>query len=196
MAGTPKTSMKFGDKDYRLVPDRIKQFREDNVRGDIHSTPTWLPDGGLVFEALIIRDLADPSSARATGHASYSAQEMGKPKAFEKLETIAVGRALANLGYLNDGQVATTEELEEFEEYKEQQRIEALGAKIEQTLEAFREINDLEELRMTFAKSGVMNEPAIVEAAKARKVEIQEQIEAAKPPRPTGGKVVEQSNEG
>lgn len=196
MAGTPKTSMKFGDKEYRFVPDRIKEFREDNQHGSIENTPTWLEGGGLMFQSVIIRDLSDPHSARATGNATYSAQEMARPKAFEKLETIAVGRALANLGYLNDGQVATTEELEEFEEYKEQQRIEALGAKIEQTLEAFREINDLEELRMIFAKSGVMNEPAIVEAAKARKAEIQEQIEAAKPPRPTGGKVVEQPNEG
>ena len=77
-----------------------------------------MPDGTVVFSARIVKDKADESSAEATGH-SYG--KLGESKAFEKLETIATGRALALLGYLNNGQVATTEEMEEFESYKAEQ---------------------------------------------------------------------------
>lgn len=111
-------SIKFGDKDYRLVPARLKQFREENPRADIDTTSTINHDGSVTFKSRIVKDLADENSARSSGTARYTEVEMKKPKAFEKLETISVGRALANLGYLNDGQVATTEEMEEFENYK------------------------------------------------------------------------------
>lgn len=107
--------VKFGDKDYALVPDRLKKFREENIRASIETDHEFNPDGSVTFKATIIKDLSDAHSARATGTARYSENELKKPKAFEKLETVSVGRALANLGYLNDGQVATTEEMEEYE---------------------------------------------------------------------------------
>lgn len=116
-----KTSMKFGDKDYALVPARIKEFREDNPRGSIETEPTYNADGSITFKATIIRDQSDEYSARATGNARYNESELKKPKSFEKLETVATGRALAILGYLNDGQVATTEEMQEFEQFKADQ---------------------------------------------------------------------------
>lgn len=123
------TRHKFGDKDYALVPDRIKEFRSNNPRGDISTAETYNPDGSITFRATIIKDRADEHSARATGSARYSETELKKAKAFEKLETISVGRALANLGYLNDGKVATTEEMEEFEDFKQdKQRDEAEAA--------------------------------------------------------------------
>jgi pyridoxal/pyridoxine/pyridoxamine kinase len=121
-----KTSVKFGAKDYALVPDRIKQFREDNPRGSIVTDPTIGADGSVIFKATIIKDLSDEYSARATGSAHYNAVEIKKPKSFEKLETIATGRALAMLGYLNDGQVATTEEMAEFEQFKQDKFADAL----------------------------------------------------------------------
>lgn len=108
-------SVKFGDKEYALVPDRLLKFRNENPRASITTEQTFNPDNSVTFTATIIKDLSDPNSARATGNARYSETELKKPKAFEKLETVSVGRALANLGYLNDGQVATTEEMEEFE---------------------------------------------------------------------------------
>ena len=101
--------------DYATVPQRLKQFRQDNPRSIVETKPEFMPDGTVVFSARIVRDKADNTSAEATGH-SYG--KLGESKAFEKLETIATGRALALLGYLNNGQVATTEEMEEFEEYK------------------------------------------------------------------------------
>lgn len=120
-------SVKFGDKDYALVPDRLKKFREENPRAGIETEPTYNADGSVGFKATIIKDLSDPNSARSTGHARYSEMELKKPKAYEKLETVSVGRALANLGYLNDGQIATSEEMEEYEEYKLGQALEAIA---------------------------------------------------------------------
>lgn len=101
-------------KDYATVPTRLKAFREENPRSSVATKPT-ITDGMIMFEATIIKDLSDDSSARATGH-SYG--KLTGDKSFEKQETIAVGRSLAMLGYLNNGEVATTEEMLEFEEYQ------------------------------------------------------------------------------
>lgn len=123
-----KDSIKFGDKDYALVPARLKKFREANPRASVDTTPTLHEDGSVTFKAYIVQDRANEYSATATGNAHYSADEMKKPKSFEKLETISVGRALANIGYLNDGQIATTEEMEEFEQYRLSKVEEAIQA--------------------------------------------------------------------
>lgn len=109
---------------YATVPTRLKQFREDNPRSSVTTKPMFQDDGSVVFTATIIKDKADEHSAEATGH-SYG--KLSGDKAFEKLETIATGRALALLGYLNNGQVATTEEMAEFEQYKQDQLENALA---------------------------------------------------------------------
>ena len=100
--------------EYATVPQRLKAFREANPRAAITTKPSVTGDI-IMFEAHIKADKSDENSAEATGH-SYG--KFGEAKAFEKQETIAVGRALALLGYLNNGQVATTEEMEEFEAFK------------------------------------------------------------------------------
>lgn len=108
------TTVKVQGDEYATVPTRLKAFRESNPRASIETKPTI--DGNvIIFEAKIIQDKADESSPTATGH-SYG--ENKGAKAFEKLETVAVGRALALLGYLNNGQIATSEEMEEFENFK------------------------------------------------------------------------------
>jgi len=112
-----KTTKIAGGKEYALVPDRLKAFREANPRAKTETAPTIVGET-IMFKAHIIMDKSDVNSAEATGH-SYG--KLGDPKAFEKLETVALGRALAQLGYLNNGQIATTEEMEEFEEFKTQQ---------------------------------------------------------------------------
>jgi hypothetical protein len=110
--------MKFGEKDYALVPDRLKQFRQENPRASIETQDTINPDGSITFRATIVKDQADEYSAKGQGSARYTEAELKRPKAFEKLETISIGRALANIGYLNDGRIATTEEMEEFYDMK------------------------------------------------------------------------------
>lgn len=115
-------------KEYATVPARLQEFRKKNPRASITTEPRFLDNGSVVIQATIISDLADESSARSTGTAMYTEAEMKQKKSFEKLETIATGRALSLLGYLNNGQVATSEEMLEFEEYQEQKIADAIEA--------------------------------------------------------------------
>lgn len=124
--------------EYATVPQRLKQFREDNPRSSVTTKPEIQADGTIVFTARIVKDKGDKNSADATGH-SYG--KNSGDKAFEKLETVAVGRALALLGYLNNGQIATTEEMEEFEEYRQENYEQAvLDVRAATTKDEFREI--------------------------------------------------------
>jgi hypothetical protein len=118
---TPTIDLK--GKAYATVPARIKEFREKNPNGLIETKPEIL-ENEIMFTARILKDKANPSSGEATGHAIGKKQG---DKAFEKLETIAVGRALALLGYMASGDIASSEEMEEFNQYqleKKQQIIE------------------------------------------------------------------------
>lgn len=135
--------MKFGDKEYSFVPDRLKQFREENPRASIDTAPTYNEDGSVTFKATIIKDQSDEYSAKGTGNARYSQAEISKPKAFEKLETISMGRALANIGYLNDGRVATTEEMEDFLDFKSDKYREAIetATTVEELMRVFTEMD-------------------------------------------------------
>ena len=45
--------------EYATVPQRMKQFREDNPRASVDTTPTFQPDGTLVFTAKITKDRSD-----------------------------------------------------------------------------------------------------------------------------------------
>lgn len=152
------TSMKFGSKDYSFVPARLKQFREDNPRADIQSKPTWNPDGSCDFMTRITKDRAEENSAMGTGWAHYSKEEMAKVKAFEKLETISKGRALADIGYLNDGQIATTEEMDEFNQFKQD--------KVQDAISLLESAESLDELKSTFMKLGTLMKHADVVTAK------------------------------
>lgn len=109
---------------YATVPQRLKEFREQNPRALVETKPTFNEDGTVVFSARIVKDKSDDTSAEATGHA-YG--KLTGDKAFEKLETVSTGRALALLGYLNNGQVATTEEMDEFNQYKIDQIVEEIN---------------------------------------------------------------------
>ena len=104
--------------EYATVPQRLLEFRNKHPRASVETKPEFQTDGTVVFTATIVKDKSDPSSASATGH-SYG--KLTGEKAFEKLETVATGRALSLLGYLNNGQIASSEEMEEFEEYQLQQ---------------------------------------------------------------------------
>ena len=108
-------TIKVQGGEYATVPTRLKAFREANPRADISTEHSFTEDGSVVFRASIIQDRADETSPRATG---TSFGKMTGAKAFEKQETISIGRALAALGWLNNGQIATTEEMEEFETFQ------------------------------------------------------------------------------
>lgn len=134
-------TMKVSGGDYAKVKDRMLEFRQENPRGLIETTPT-IADDHIIFKARIVKDKADPASAEAVGHS------MGKgtgQKVFEKQETIAVGRALAFLGYGASGEIASSEEMEEFEEYKQQQFMEAMEEASEQ-IEAAKTQDELKDV--------------------------------------------------
>ena len=138
---TTKIEKKWKDKktgewkkltiDYAKVADRIKVFWEENPRGKITTEPIINDQGQVIFKAHILRDKADEFSKEATGH-TLGVHE--NEKDFEKLETLAVGRALALLGYGGSGEIASSEEMEEFlkfQENKEKKLIEESQEKIE-----------------------------------------------------------------
>jgi uncharacterized protein YsxB (DUF464 family) len=153
-----------GGADYAKVADRIKLFREQNPNGLIETTPT-ITGTMIMFKARILKDKSDVNSGEASGHAML---ENKGQKAFEKVESIAVGRALALLGYMASGEIASSEEMEEFNDYKEQQRLE----KIQELIEQAEQIKSKEELRKFSGENkgyGKEFEAKIVELSKTLK---------------------------
>jgi len=134
-----------GNAEYAKVAERLKQFREDCPNGLIETTPTIQGDT-VIFKARVLKDKAKETSAEATGHAMGSQKKL---KDFEKLESIAVGRALAMLGYLASGEIASSEEMEEFQEYVEEKKQEELLEFVAQ----ISDIETIEELRKFYKEN-------------------------------------------
>lgn len=139
-------TMDLKGKDYAKVPTRIKEFRQDCPNGLIETTPQILSDGKILFKARILKDKSNPDSAEGTWHALGTSKT---EKDFEKLETISVGRALAMLGYMASGEIASSEEMEEFIEYQKTKQEEEL----EQLIEQVGNINTMEELKEFYLKN-------------------------------------------
>ena len=154
-------TIKYQGNDYATVPVRLKEFRQKHPRAGITSTPTFGEDGSLTFRVEIVTDRSDDTSAQATGHAHYTAKEMQNRKAFEKLETVATGRALSMLGYLNNGQVASTEEMLEFESYR-----------LEKYEEQIANAQSVDELMDLFKKMNAEEQKTFTEALSAKKKEL------------------------
>jgi len=143
-------------KEYAQVVERLKEFRKDNPRGKIETTPHIQEDGKVLFKAYILKDKSDENSAEATGHALGENKGI---KAFEKLETIAVGRALALLGYASDGEIASGEEMEEYLKFQEEKKSNLLGeaqVKLENT-------KTLQELSAVWASTPGTLKPLLAE---------------------------------
>lgn len=135
---TTKIEKKYKDKktgewksitiNYAKVADRLHEFRQDNPRSKISTTYKEDSEGHVVFKAYVWKDKTDFLEALKVTDAStalLSADSEGSAKSqsdgekdFEKLETIAVGRALALLGYAVTGEIASSEEMEAFEAFK------------------------------------------------------------------------------
>jgi hypothetical protein len=117
-----KTTKIGGNADYAKVADRLKKFWEDSPFGKIN-TKHEISGEYIIFTTEIIADQSKEFSKTATGSAM---EKLGKVKSFEKTESISVGRALALLGYLASGEIASSEEMEEFYSEKERKKIETL----------------------------------------------------------------------
>jgi hypothetical protein len=195
MADRKAQTTKVGQADYAKVAERLRLFRTDWPNSKHESAYDVDVDGSLVFTVWLWRDKTDlldlmkvgvidkdalRSSADANGNAKGKL-EGGKEKDFEKLESIALGRALANLGYLASGEIASFEEMEEFEEYRKQQQQEAVGAAIE-SLNKAKTIN---ELKKAFVATKMMENPQVVAAKDKRKSELSEGKPASTPKQTT-----------
>lgn len=145
---------------YAKVSQRLKEFREDCPRANIITEPTIQPDGTVLFKCHIIKDKSDENSAESTGHA-LSSEATGN-KVFEKTETIALWRALANMGYLASGEIASAEEMEDYMQYLDN-RIEAEVAEINAT-------ETMEELQELWGRLRQKSKKPVIEAKDAKKL--------------------------
>jgi hypothetical protein len=146
--------------DYAKVVDRLNEFRGSNPRGLIETKPS-VQNNYIFFQARIVKDKSDKNSAEATGHAVEKLN--GSDKQFEKLETLAVGRALAMLGYSAGGEIASKEEMDDYYGWKQAQVNDAV-AKLESA-------KTVDELRETFMSLGSLIAHSEVQQAKDKRKE-------------------------
>ena len=154
MVGRIKTVKIGGGIDYAKVADRIKIFWEENPNGKIDTEREDISENKVRFiariwrDSKVILDLAtvgtDINIVKLTANATASADAAKKgDKENEKLETVAVGRALAMLGYLASGEIASREEMEQFEAYKAN----LFQDEINKTIEEMKKAKTIDELR-------------------------------------------------
>ncbi len=146
-----------GKTDYAKVASRVKEFRTECPHGSIDTKPTILEDGSIMFSAIIIKDLSDEFSARATGTALSKSKNADKEKDFEKLETIAVGRALALLGYGADGEIASSDEMEEFHAFQDKKKSE-----VEAIIKVLQGTKTVDELKEKFLNCGMLSNADVI----------------------------------
>lgn len=203
MAERKANTMELSGNDYAKVAERLRLFREDWPKGKQESAYEVDVDGSLVFTVWLWKDKSDlmdliksgvldkdvlRSSADANGNAKGDIKASNK-KDFEKLETIALGRALANLGYLASGEIASSEEMEEFEKFRDKQQ----QQQVDEAIERIKSAQDNDALNEVIKSiSHVLKFPAVVEAGKAKRAElIENQPEKPQEPaKPSGGKKI------
>lgn len=174
---------------YAKVVDRLNAFRSDYPRSKI-LTQSKTVDGMITFKAFIWKDKdellevlkqgVDKEAIYYTADSEGTAQkEVNKSeKNFEKLETIAVGRALALLGYSVSGEIASTEEMEEFEDYKAQKYQED----VDQAIELLNGAATIEDLRKVFVslERKIREEPTVIVAKNKCKEKLTKKVSAKK----------------
>ena len=174
--------------DYAKVADRLKIFREDFPNSKITNKCHQSSDGSLIFKAYIWKDKADfiellksgvsgvdaLESADAEGSVMANSTKIKAEKGYEKQETIAVGRALALLGYAASGEIASAEEMEEFEQFKKDKAAEALEA-AQDALKTSKTVDELKKVFLSLSRE-VRGLPEVVKT----KDEMKEKLSAKK----------------
>ena len=97
-------------KEYAQVNKRVEALHTAHPNASITSDYEKLENGHLIFKAIVTPDVSKPDR-KFFGH---SFGKITGDKSLEKLETVAVGRALAFAGFLADGSIASYEEMEDF----------------------------------------------------------------------------------
>ena len=98
--------------DYATVESRVRAFCSEHQNGQILTEMVKCEDdtGEVIFKAHAVVD----GVIGGTGHASEikGSTNINKTSHVEVCETSAVGRALAMMGYMSKGQIASYEEIE------------------------------------------------------------------------------------
>lgn len=175
-----------GGADYAKVATRLKEFRSEFGKSKIETVHVQLESGETESRSYIWKDkgellelmkagITDPEILRSSADANGSARKKlsDKDKDFEKLESISVGRGLAMLGYLSSGEIASFEEMQEFAEYKNERKFEAIQADID----TFTNAKTIDELAKAWKASDFKQEPSVVEAKDKRKAELEKPAE-------------------
>lgn len=100
-----------GGVEYAKVATRLVEFHEDNAGCSIE-TDIQFQAGGENTWIIVTATVVCPRG-RFVAHSMDAFK--GKQKFLEKLETVAVGRALAYAGYMASGEIASFEELDNYE---------------------------------------------------------------------------------
>lgn len=199
-------TMQLSGNEYAKVAERLRLFRNDWPKSKQESAYEIDVDGTIVFTVWLWKDKNDlldlmkagvidkdalRSSADANGNAKSSgaivadpnasqATRVAKTKEFEKLESVALGRALAMLGYLASGEIASFEEMEEFEAFRKDQQAQA----IQEAIESLNAAKTMDDLKKAFVATKMMEVPEVVAAKDKRKSELAKGAKA-EPPKPT-----------
>lgn len=115
--------------DYAKVTDRLEAFRTNHPNSKI-LTSYKNENNKVVFKAFLWRDKTEVIQSLTNGiskdliyltaDAEATAQKtITNDKDFEKLETMAIGRALSNLGYSSTGSIAEST-ISELNKYKDE----------------------------------------------------------------------------
>lgn len=178
---------------YAKVAERMRQFRSDWPRGKTESHYIELESGITEFRVWGWKNKDDYMDAlKSTGNAElargsadadgFARKKLVGDKDFEKLQTIATGRMLAMLGYLSSGEVASFEEMEDFMEGRKKAEAEKYAQAILAAKEALDKAGSNEELNQVFKDhSAAFKHQDVVDAAKARRAEINGEKPAEKP---------------
>lgn len=176
-------TIKLHGNDYAQVAERVRLFREACPSGKIITERVRNTDGNaekeMTYRTYIWKDRStylsgDMLSCDASAEASMVIN-INKDK--EKLETISVGRALGILGYLGSGQIASSEEMEEFYAEKDQKAIQEALEHKETVIDDIKRAKNVDELRTIYVQSNLTNDPDVVKA----KDEMKDKLIAAKP---------------
>lgn len=99
-----------GGVEYAKVSTRLVEFHEDNTSCSIE-TDIQFQAGGENTWVIVTATVTCPRG-RFVAHSMDAFK--GKQKFLEKLETVAVGRALAFAGYMASGEIASFEEVDTY----------------------------------------------------------------------------------
>lgn len=181
---------------YAKVAERMRQFRSDWPRGKTETNHYEVDGGQTEFRCWIwknkddyvdvLKATGDLEVARGSADADgFARKKLTNDKDFEKLQTIATGRALAMLGYLSSGEIASFEEMEDFWQQKKAAEAEKNEQAIKAALEAIADAKTDEDLNKAFMEhKAVFKIQEVVDAGKAKRAELSGQKPPEKPKAP------------